>query len=573
VKAIRNAFSLTELLVVVSVILVLLTILIVGANLVFSESMRVKCQHNLEQIGYALRVYSSANLGMYPKAWDMHSQRRWYDTLLATYLPDKNVIGCPQEPEPPLTPARTGEYHVAEEVENALDWLKRAQEQGSNKGYWDTQRWGGSPNNPNVEHGGYPLTSDQTKAGHHVGVTAMGLMAFLGNGCSDRYPVKYAETVSSAIDYLLRRQQGNGKFMGYWHHNSGTAERWYQYDHNVATMAMSLAYMMTGRSDCRESALKGLAHLELMREDRGGYGWGYDLKFNDISLSGWGIQALHAGQQAGLFAPDTNGVNQCLRYMVKTGGGGTYMSYYRFGPTWNDNRGGYRSYIATTVSLLARLLMGHRPGPSANTTTNEGRCRGVLNWLRNGSDYHTYANDIGGRQSLYFYYYMSLCNSLLGDSGWDRWCDRYFPEKLLAEQETSGSNAGSWPPEICYWGFHGGRAYTTAMAAMTLQAGEPGHWDPGQAMGKCSYGYNSLVGDSRRTPAANTILVMDYEAYIICRGYRNEQGEFDPTLNDEDYFIALRHDGKANALFADGHVEALAIDDIKPGMWTLESAD
>ena len=64
--------------------------------------------------------------------------------------------------------------------------------------------------------------------------------------------------------------------------------------------------------------------------------------------------------------------------------------------------------------------MGHTPGASANMTTNAGRCKGVLSFLRTGGNYFNYAR--ANTNMLYYYYYMTLANSLLKDAGWDQWC-------------------------------------------------------------------------------------------------------------------------------------------------------
>jgi len=52
---------------------------------------------------------------------------------------------------------------------------------------------------------------------------------------------------------------------------------------------------------------------------------------------------------------------------------------------------------------------------------------------------------------------------------------------------------------------------------------------------------------------------MDYHDWVIHRG--TFWG-----LSPDD-MIAPRYDGKANALFADGHVAAIAPDQVGPGAW------
>jgi prepilin-type processing-associated H-X9-DG protein len=86
------------------------------------------------------------------------------------------------------------------------------------------------------------------------------------------------------------------------------------------------------------------------------------------------------------------------------------------------------------------------------------------------------------------------------------------------------------------------------------------------ATGDCSYGYNNNLGKDGGTPATSTICIMDYAQWRIRRG--GGDGNDDP-----DHYIAVRHSGEANALFADGGVHSLRTSDIKPGMWTPSPDD
>jgi prepilin-type processing-associated H-X9-DG protein len=83
--------------------------------------------------------------------------------------------------------------------------------------------------------------------------------------------------------------------------------------------------------------------------------------------------------------------------------------------------------------------------------------------------------------------------------------------------------------------------------------------------GTSTYGYNNRVGRTARGPSADTVLLMDYCDWEIDR-------DGSPPDHDET-FIAPRHGGRANVMFVDGHVRALRVEDIKPGMWTIETGD
>ncbi len=540
----------TELLVVVAAILILVSLIVVGTNMTYGRAVRLKCQNRLEQIGHACLMYASENQGVYPPVWNFATQSRWYETLAATHLPNPEYIACPLEPTPPIT-YQSVEFTESDSVMEGLRWLAENQEED---GYWAVEKWGG--------RGG------TRGEGYHTGTTALALMAFLFFGCTDQYPAEYAGTVGSAIEWLLSRQRTSGRFRGY---DYGT---WYLYDHATATMAMALAYIKTGRQDCAASALGGLQHLADMQAPGGSYGWGYTINMNDVSITGWAIQAIDMGQKAGLAGVGGGGAMFCqdrmhglLRNLVHSS---DYRSTYRFGPQWDRDETGHRRYAATAISLLTRLLMGHRPASTANHTTNSGRARGVLNRLHGSNNYFTYASNLSSRRSLYYYYYMTLANSILGGDAWDDWEENVWPEELTDLQDKDGS----WDESICIWGSgYGGRAYTTALALLSLEAAMPGHWEPTTPYGECSYGYNAVLGRTREAPGADTIVVMDYHGWVIQRHLEDQDGLPDGQEADSDVNIALRHGGRANVLFGDGRVEALRLDDFQPWMWTLRSRD
>jgi len=67
--------------------------------------------------------------------------------------------------------------------------------------------------------------------------------------------------------------------------------------------------------------------------------------------------------------------------------------------------------------------------------------------------------------------------------------------------------------------------------------------------------------------SGDTILVMDYQSWVIFRGMAN------PSDDDSADMIALRHGSRANALFADGAVRPLSFSEIRAGMFTPQSGD
>ena len=68
---------------------------------------------------------------------------------------------------------------------------------------------------------------------------------------------------------------------------------------------------------------------------------------------------------------------------------------------------------------------------------------------------------------IYFNYYVTLFLHHVGGPFWEFWNPR-MREHLIATQSKYGHEAGSWFFENKF-GEEGGRLYTTAMAAMTLE--------------------------------------------------------------------------------------------------------
>ena len=68
---------------------------------------------------------------------------------------------------------------------------------------------------------------------------------------------------------------------------------------------------------------------------------------------------------------------------------------------------------------------------------------------------------------MYYWYYGTLAMYISGGEAWEQW-NQQMKHTLLTLQTTSGVNEGSWEPNGL-WAGYGGRAYSTAMAALTLE--------------------------------------------------------------------------------------------------------
>ena len=72
-----------------------------------------------------------------------------------------------------------------------------------------------------------------------------------------------------------------------------------------------------------------------------------------------------------------------------------------------------------------------------------------------------------GRTNVYYWYYGTLAPHRVQGEEWSRW-NRAMQGSLIPLQRHGGDLDGSWDP-VTVWGSYGGRAYTTAMAALCLE--------------------------------------------------------------------------------------------------------
>ncbi len=308
-------------------------------------------------------------------------------------------------------------------VEAALEWLAAHQ----------------------MPSGGWSLVHDQGDCRGRCGntgsperfdaaATGLSLLAFMGAGYTHR-DGKHREVVKKGIYFLLQILENTpqgGSFL----YQSEIG----MYNHGIASFALCEAYQLTADEDLKEPAQQAIEFILKAQNYQGG--WGYLPKQpGDLTISSWQVMALKSGLAAGLDVPamtiakiDTFVDTQ----MHKNGFAYRYRDEPNLSPT------------CTAIGMLMRLFRGMtHTDPQIIEGTNYLEKRGPA------------ANDI------YFNYYASLALFHVGGATWEDWHPR-IREQLVNTQSQRGHEAGSWYFENTY-GQQGGRLYTTAMAAMTLE--------------------------------------------------------------------------------------------------------
>ena len=324
-------------------------------------------------------------------------------------------------------------------VDLALKWLASIQDV---EGFWDGDAYGAGK--VDVEGG---INREFAGRDADTGLTALAVLAFLGKQ-NTLEEGEYSENVTKALRWLVYQQGKNAQGVeGYLGGNA--AEIAGMYSHAIATFAIAEAYAMTKDQPRAEFLLeplqKAVRFTLLCQLDDGG--WRYkrgQQGGGDMSIFGWQLMALKSAQAAGLEIPLATRQKMILflqqRGLGKSGG----LAGYRV----NERP----SVAMTAESLFCKQMLGlSREHPS---------CDEAVSFLLTNPP---------SRQSLnlYTWYYSTLAMFQYGGEEWDRW-NVPLRDLLISEQVIAGPHAGSWEPRD-QWGGYGGRIYSTAFAALTLE--------------------------------------------------------------------------------------------------------
>jgi len=309
-----------------------------------------------------------------------------------------------------------------------------------------------------------------------VGVTSLALLAFLGADNTHQRG-RHREVVRNGLKFLVDIQQPDGNF-------GDERKAQYTYDHALATLAMVEAYVLSNRDRrFKKPAEDGLAYLYKIRNP--GAAWRYApfestmISYpNDMSVTGWVIMVMSSAREAGLPVDEAAWEDSWtfLEEMTDTQTGVT--GYFDRGGRPPREEGKERLWpneqteSMTAVGVLCRFFMDpdlKRPGNEA--LINKGVS--VISKLP-----PVWSDDQPGRRDFYFWYYGSYALFQNGGEAWKSW-ERALKPAIVDNQHREGERKGSWDPQVDPWGRDGGRVYTTAILALTMEV---------------FYRYDSVVG-------------------------------------------------------------------------------
>ncbi len=399
-----------------------------------------------------------------------------------------------------------GSKATEEAVRAALEWLRRHQNED---GSWSCNDFmarcdkghGPCKNLPdNVD----PAGSDgRGWKEHDIGVTALAMLAFTGYGHTHRvgtFP-EYVEVLKKACDFMKSVQikgTGDPNYDGCFRRaesipkdKSKEAEddedtQW-MYDHAIATMAMADLLASSGDKLLLTRTVEDAA-MFCIRAQNNGWGWRYNVKLgdNDTSVTGWMMLALKtvaacrsrgyvsAPSERELQSSFKGALNWFAHATSSTTGWTGYKSPGDEGSRLAEFakvKGGYpfskEQSCMTAVSVLCRLLAG-------SSRSDETIKKGVVHVLmEHPPKWQKPEGKAKGTINFYYWYYGAHAMFQYGGGMWREWNEK-LKEALVPTQrmydEPKGRTCedGSWDP-IDEWSFAGGRVYTTAMGALTLE--------------------------------------------------------------------------------------------------------
>ncbi|MCA8973601.1 MAG: terpene cyclase/mutase family protein [Planctomycetes bacterium] len=334
-------------------------------------------------------------------------------------------------------------------VQFALGWLARHQD---DDGKWDSDQF--------MKHDVDGIPCDGAgNAVHDVGVTGLALLAFLGDNNTMRGG-PYRENVKKAVLWLRSQQQENGLFGNAMSHD-------FIYDHAIATYAMCEAYGLSRYRLLEPTAQRGLNYLESHRNPYGV--WRYqprDLD-GDTSIAGWAIMAYESGEFFGLQV-NRSALQLAAAFLDQVTDATGRHGYHAQGELSSRKPGSHEARFPvakgeamTAVGLFCRFFMGQDPKQKPEMKAAADLIVGKPPvW-----------NEKDGSIDHYYWYYATYALFQMGGDRWRDWQRHLVPAVVKTQHRSpSGANlTGSWDPAGA-WGEEGGRVYSTAILALTLEA-------------------------------------------------------------------------------------------------------
>ncbi|RME78598.1 MAG: hypothetical protein D6785_11945, partial [Planctomycetota bacterium] len=336
-------------------------------------------------------------------------------------------------------------------------------------------------------------------AGYDVGVTSLAILAFLGNGHTQKFG-RYRKIVRKGIEWLKSVQVNDPKSK--WHGSIGYIiygkkvdhPEWI-YNHAIATMALCEAYAITKDFTLKDYAQRAVDFAAKCRNPA--YAWSHHTPnddpervihpgLNDSAVTGWMVLALKSAKNSG--PPEEGGLRvpkECFQGALKwfnmvtnSQGAMGYMTPSGLGSVLPGREDYYTGMpTMTAVGMLCRMFAGLSKDHRIIKLGKQIIMNHLPKWP---TDNHKTIN-------MYYWYYGTYTMFQIGGKDWHcgknynfedlgskacTCCWNHAVQKALILNQRQGVKGdcadGSWDP-IGEWGIAGGRVYATAIGAITLE--------------------------------------------------------------------------------------------------------
>ena len=247
-------------------------------------------------------------------------------------------------------------------------------------------------------------------------MTGFGLLCFLGHGEIQDSP-QFGKTVGKALSWVFENGNKNGGHLNM----ADTFNQPGVYEHAICTYALGEYFTMTKDKRVTELFTKAIGHIVQGQGPGGGWMYGYDQSADDLSVSGWQIQALKA---AHLSQIKIAGVDPALDKAMK------YIERVRGPKGGYGYRGASDDYSLTGVGILCQLFW--RPD---HATLGKG-----MEWLLDQTEKNKPVKYRENSADLYAWYYHTQACLMFGGDAWKKW-NGWFQDEICDAQNPDGS----WP--------------------------------------------------------------------------------------------------------------------------------
>ena len=364
----------------------------------------------------------------------------------------------------------------------ALEWLYRHQDAD---GGWKAAGF----NNPSVRERRGPSANRDAKrypkdigwAVNDVGVTALAILAFTGFGHThmDGEYEHFVDCLKMAVKYMRGSQvlrtgdpAKDGRYgKSDWKEDSDV------YNHSIASMAMAELLLMSNDFQLKKSVRE--ATKLCLRAQNDGRGWRYGIKpgDNDTSVTGWMVLALKTAKQCRLGIPKQefqNAFGGALKWFGYATASNGKTGYNVPGDEGSRLAEGYSDPYPFSKELSCMSAVGVLCRLFAGESRKDASIRSGVDILSRQPP--MWREQKGNRSlstiNIYYWYYATYAMFQNGGKPWQIWNEkmqRALVDTQRAEyKDDSPEVDGSWDP-IGEWGVSGGRVYSTALGAMTLE--------------------------------------------------------------------------------------------------------